>query len=90
MVTLLRQLKGRLSDTLDAWATFQQKDMGYFLVHDPSPISSSSLQYSVEAVEDVFFDLKGIHKKLRLLEEELCQDNPQGASSQPSLFARNQ
>jgi hypothetical protein len=80
MVTLLRRLRSTLSDTVDAWDKFQRKEIGYFLFDDASPTTSSDLESSVSAVDDVFLDLKGIFKKLRELEDELCQDNPQGVS----------
>ena len=81
MVKVLRRLKSRLSDTVDAWDKFQRKQIGYFLLDDSFPTSSSPLKSSVSAVDDVFLDLKGFLKKLQQLENELCQDNPQGVSS---------
>jgi hypothetical protein len=86
MVRLLRRLKSRLSDTVDAWDKFQRKEIGYFLLDDSSATSSSPLESSVSAVDDVFLDLKGFLKKLQQLENELCQDNPQGVSSLSVFF----
>jgi hypothetical protein len=78
MVTLLRLLNSRLSDTIDAWDIFQRKEIGYFLLDDTSPTTSLLLEHSVSAVEDVFLGLKTIFKKLQALESELCQDIPYG------------
>jgi hypothetical protein len=83
MVTLLRKLISRLGDTVDAWKRFQRKDIGYFLFDDGLPTSSSLLTCSVNAVDNVFLDLKDILSKFRQLEEKLCQDSPQGVSDLP-------
>jgi len=83
MVTLSRRLRSRLCVAIDAWDRFQQKDVCYFRSNrDSEPIgdSLSPLDSSIDVIDDYFLDLKGILKKLRSLEDELCQDNPQGVS----------
>jgi hypothetical protein len=80
MVALLRRLISRLGDTVDAWDRFQRKDIGYFLFDDDAPTKASLLKGSVNVVDNIFLDLKDIFRKLRQLEEELCQDSPQGVS----------
>lgn len=80
MVRLLRQLIGGLSDTVGAWDEFQRKEIGYFLYDGESPTASSSLKSSVAAVDKAFSALKVLLRKLRDLEKELCEDNPQGVS----------
>jgi hypothetical protein len=80
MVALLRKLISRLGDTVDAWDRFQRKDIGYFLFDDDAPTKASLLKGSVNDVDNVFLDLKDIFRKLRQLEDELCQDSPQGVS----------
>jgi len=78
MVKLLRQLISGLSDTVGAWAEFQRKETGYFLYDGDSPITSSSLKPSVDAVDKAFSGLNGLLRKLQDLRIELCEDNPQG------------
>ena len=80
MVMLLRQLINRLSDTVGAWVKFQRKEIGYFLYDGESSTAASCLKSSLDAVDNAFWDLKDLLRKLRDLERELCQDNPQGVS----------
>jgi len=80
MVRLLRQLTGRLSDTVVAWDEFQRKEIGYFLYDGESPTASSSLKTSAAAIDKTFSDLKALLRKLQCLQKELCEDNPQGVS----------
>jgi hypothetical protein len=80
MVKLLRQLINCLSDTVGAWEKFQRKEIWYFIDDVDSPATSPTLKPSVNAVDDAFLDLKELLEKLRHLEKELCQDNPQGVS----------
>jgi hypothetical protein len=87
MVSFLRQLKGRLSETIDAWDRFKRKDLGYFIIQDDSQTSLSALKSSIDVVDDSFLDLKCILKRIKQHEDELCQDNPQGVS-QLSLIVR--
>jgi len=89
MVRLLRQLTGRLSDTVVAWDEFQRKEIGYFLYDGESPTASSSLKTSAAAIDKTFSDLKALLRKLQCLQKELCEDNPQGVShlSCPNLKA---
>ena len=80
MVKLLRQLISCLSEAVGAWEKFQRKDIEYFLYDGNSLKAASYLKPSLNAVDKVFWDLKGLLRKLRELERELCQDNPQGVS----------
>jgi hypothetical protein len=80
MVKLLRQLISRLSDTVDAWDQFQQKEIGYFGCHSEPPAASPSLKSSVAAVEKPFGKLKVLRGALQDLKKELCEENPQGVS----------
>ena len=89
MVKLLRCLLSHLEDTVDAWDRFQKADIGYFLFDDDCPTTSSLLKASVLAVDTIFLDLKAILKKLRSLEDKLCQDNPQGVSRSPHWISKN-
>lgn len=79
-VKLLRLLISDLSDTATAWNIFQRKEIGYFLDDSELGGPSSSLKNSLNAVDDVFLDLKGLRQKLQGLRNELCEDNPQGVS----------
>jgi hypothetical protein len=83
MVGLLRQLISGLSDTVGAWDKFQRKEIGYFLYDGESSTAASTLKSSVNAVDNAFWDLKDLLRKLRDLESELCKDNPQGVSHLP-------
>jgi hypothetical protein len=74
MVTLLRRLIRRLSDTVGAWDKFRRKEIWYFL----DSTASAYLEPSVDAVDTTFSELKDILRMLQALERELCQDNPQG------------
>jgi hypothetical protein len=80
LVMLLRKLISRLGSTVDAWERFREKDIGYFLLDDELPTTASLLECSVNAVDNVFRDLKAILRKLRELKDELCHDSPQGVS----------
>jgi hypothetical protein len=88
-VTLLRKLISGLGDTVDAWNRFQRRDIGYFIFDDELPTNSSSLKCSVNAVDNVFLDLKDILRKLRQMERGLCQDSPQGVSNIFSYWPLN-
>ena len=79
MVKLLRQLIGRLSDTVESWDKFRRKDIWYFLDGNRST-TSVSLKPSVDAVDMMFSELKEILRKLQALEKELSKDNPQVVS----------
>ena len=77
MVKLLRKLINKLGDTVEAWERFVRKDIGYFLFDDDGvPSTSSFLKFSVNAVDNIFLELKDILRKFKHLEEELCKDNP--------------
>jgi hypothetical protein len=80
MQRLLRRLQSCLGDTVGAWDKFTKKDIGYFLFDDECPATSSRLKCSVNAVDNVFLDLKDILRKLRHLEDEVKQENPQRVS----------
>ena len=80
MVRLLRQLISSLADIVGAWDKFQRKDLGYFIYDGETSSASSSLKFSVNAVDKAFWDLKDDLRKLHDLERELCKDNPQGVS----------
>lgn len=81
MVILLRKLVRRLGDTVDAWDGFQQKDISYFLFDDEFQTASNLLKESVNAVDTVFLDLRGLLRQLQSLKKELCRDSPQGVSN---------
>jgi hypothetical protein len=89
MVTRLRTLLSRLGDTVDAGDRFQRADIGYVLFDDDCPTASRLLKDSVIAVDTVFLDLKDIQRKLRNLENELCQDNPQRVSRPSYWISKN-
>jgi len=74
MVKLSRLLKGRLSETVAAWEVFRGREMEYFIDGE----ASSQLQNSMIKVHKIFSDLNQILRKLQDMENELCQDNPQG------------
>jgi hypothetical protein len=77
MVKLLRKLITKLEGTVEAWERFVRKDIGYFLFdNDGVPSAPSFLECSVNAVDNIFLDLKDILRKFKHLEEELCKDNP--------------
>jgi hypothetical protein len=80
IVALLRQLIGGLADTVAAWDTFQQTEIGYFLYDD----GFASLKPSILVVSKTFAQLKTVQRNLERLKKELCEDNPQGVSSRPS------
>ncbi|KAE9363248.1 hypothetical protein N431DRAFT_357282 [Stipitochalara longipes BDJ] len=81
MVKLLRRLRSRLEDTVNAWDRFQKAEVGYFLFDDDSPTASTSLRDMTSSVDTIFWDLKEILKKLESLQAELCQDSPQGLNA---------
>jgi hypothetical protein len=81
MVPLLRLLINGLGDTVNAWDRFEHKDIGYFLFDDGLPTNSKFLKCSVNAVDDVFLDLKDVLKKLQQMECGLRQDSPQVVSN---------
>jgi hypothetical protein len=80
MVKLLRPLIDSLSDTVEAWDQFQQKEIGYFRCQGDPLSASSSLNSSIAAVEKAFGKLKTLRGKLQNLRKELCAENPQGVS----------
>ena len=80
MVKLLKQLIGDLSDTTGGWGKFQQKDIRYFLPRSKPPTAISSLDSSVDMVDNAFLELKHLLQKLQSLEKELREYNPQGVS----------
>jgi hypothetical protein len=83
MVKLLRDLISRLRDTVEAWDRFQRKDIEYFLFDDDSPTTELFLKNLVTVVDTIFSDLRDILRKIQQLEDELCQDSPQGVSIPP-------
>jgi len=89
MLKLLMQLITGLSNTVEVWDRFKQKDMYYFLFDDDygSLTSSSPLKSSVNSVDDCFLDLKDILKKLCRLEGELHKNNRVSHLSCPKLKA---
>jgi hypothetical protein len=80
MVKLLRLLTRGLSNTVAAWKEFDQSDIGYFKYEGQPPPRALSFEPSVERVAKVFLKLSTVLEKLQSLENELCQDNPQGVS----------
>jgi hypothetical protein len=78
MVMLLRKLTSRLANTVDAWDIFQRKEISYFLFDGESQTTSTLLVSTVNAVDGCFLDLKGILRQLQTLQDELCQESPQG------------
>ena len=73
MVKLLRQLIRGLSGTISAWDEFQRNQIGHFLYDGKSP-TTSSLTFSVCAVDKAFSDLRVLLWRLQDLERELCKD----------------
>jgi hypothetical protein len=80
MVKLLRQLISTLSDTVEAWDQFQQKEIGYFVCHSEPPPALAFLKSSVAAIEKAFLKLKVLRGTLQNLRKELCEKNPPGVS----------
>jgi hypothetical protein len=66
-----------LSDTIQAWDHFQQKDIGYFRCQSDPP---NSLASSIDTIERAFGKLRMHRTKLQTLKKELCDDAPQGVS----------
>jgi len=90
MVTLLRRLRGRLGDIVDAWDKFQQGEIGYFLFDEESPTVSIQLKECVIAIDAVFLEFKDILKKLERHAHWLCQDSPQGVCHLQSQIWKKQ
>jgi hypothetical protein len=78
MVTLLRQLTSRLANTVNAWDIFQRKDISYFIFDGESQTTSTLLASTLSALDGCFLNLKEILRQLQTLQNELCQDSPQG------------
>jgi hypothetical protein len=75
MVTLLTQLAGGLSETVEVWEEFRRTEIGYFL-YDEKPLAvSSSIKLSVAGVNKTFSKLRLRLRKLEDLRKEL---DPQG------------
>ena len=83
MVKHLRQLISCLSNAVDAWDQFQQKEIRYFDYYSMSETASPYLNYSVTTVEKAFRKLKALRGILENLRKELCEENPQGVSFLP-------
>jgi hypothetical protein len=77
MVKLLQQLISGLSDTIQVWDHFQQKDIGYFRCQSDPP---NSLASSLDTIERAFGKLRMLRTKLQTLKKELCDNAPQGVS----------
>ncbi|KAH6720868.1 hypothetical protein BKA61DRAFT_668764 [Leptodontidium sp. MPI-SDFR-AT-0119] len=73
MTNFLRLLGMKLSDTVAAWDSFRENGIYYFN------------DYSVIPIETAFGELKAQLQKLRDLEKELRQDNPDGLNVHLSL-----
>lgn len=78
-VFLLRHLIKSLSPVVGEGDKFRQKDMQYFL-DDIESTTRSPLTSSIIAIDTAIWDLKVILERLKVLENELCKDNPQGVS----------
>lgn len=68
MTNFLRLLGMKLSDTVAAWDSFRENGIYYFN------------DYSVIPIQTAFGELKAQLQKLRDLEKELRQDNPDSVS----------
>jgi hypothetical protein len=71
---LLRQLDGVLSDTVEAWKSFNSpgEDIGYFRDTDRAAISPNARR-SLHAIKAIFRQLEGHQKKMVLL-NKCCSD----------------
>jgi hypothetical protein len=71
---LLRRLDGVLSDTVEAWKSFNSpsEDIGYFRDTDRAAISPNARR-SLHAIKAIFRQLEGHQKKMVLL-NKCCSD----------------
>jgi hypothetical protein len=71
---LLRRLDGVLSNTVEAWKSFNSpgEDIGYFRDTDRAAISPNARR-SLHAIKAVFRQLEGYQKKMALL-NKCCSD----------------
>ena len=71
---LLRRLDGVLSDTVEAWKSFNSPggDIGYFRDTDIAAISPNARR-SLHAIKAIFRQLEGNQKKMVLL-NKCCSD----------------
>jgi hypothetical protein len=83
-VVSLRQLIKSLSPVVGAWDRFRREDMRYFL-DDIESTTRSPVTSSINAIDRAILDLKDILERLKVVENELCKDNPQGVSHLPVM-----
>jgi hypothetical protein len=83
---LLRRLDGVLSDTVEAWKSFNFPggDIGYFRDTDKAAISQNARR-SLHAINAIFRQLEGNQKKMVLL-NKCCSDFSRAVSRKhPSI-----
>lgn len=85
---LLRRLDGVLSDTVEAWKSFNSpgEDIGYFRDTDGAAISPNARR-SLHAIKAIFRQLQGNQKKMVLL-NKCCSDFSRAVSRNALPFAR--
>ena len=83
---LLRRLDGVLSDTVEAWKSFNSpdEDIGYFHDTDDAAISPSARR-SLHAIKAIFRQLQGYQKRMALL-NKCCSDYSKAVSCNPLLM----
>jgi hypothetical protein len=83
---LLRWLDGVLSDTVEAWKSFNSpdEDLGYFRDTDTAAISPNARR-SLHAIKAIFRQLQGNQKKMVLL-NKCCSDFSRAVSRNPFPF----
>jgi hypothetical protein len=84
---LLRRLDGVLSDTVEAWKSFNSpgEDIGYFRDTDAAAISPNARR-SLHAIKAIFRQLQGSQKKMALL-NKCCSDFSTAVSRHAIPFA---
>jgi hypothetical protein len=84
---LLRRLDGVLSDTVEAWKSFNSpgEDIGYFRDTDRAAISPNARR-SLHAIKAIFRQLQGHQKKMVLL-NKCCSDFSRAVSRNALPFA---
>jgi hypothetical protein len=87
-MSLLRRLDGVLSDTVEAWKSFNSpgEDIDYFRDTDRAAISPNARR-SLHAIKAIFRQLQGNQKKMVLL-NKCCSDFSKAVSRNALLFAR--
>jgi hypothetical protein len=78
MISLLLQLIPGLSDTVEVWDQFVEKEIEYFSCQGDPP---NALVSPIEAIDKVFREMKLLHKRLEKLRKEIREENLQGVSS---------